>query len=122
MPVPRWTGPRPFANLREFCTWWKYERNYYTCCLAATEEELEQDPELFDCEACEVAHRLEELWPENHEVWALFQRCVTRFAVDTHSTGLVLTAACAGLDADDTLDRMERFALIYNVLYPPEKK
>ena len=48
-----------------------------SCCQFAEDDEIETDPDVFDCVACPVAQAAQDLWPENAEAWDLFQRLAT---------------------------------------------
>lgn len=116
----RETLPRsPFENLRAFCEWWKSYRHGYACCLGATDEELEVEPELYQCDVCPVAEQLDGLWPENARAWDLFHRVVCRFTMETRSVGQVLLATLE--DDADPLDTVERMQIMYEALVPERR-
>ena len=79
------------------------------------------EPELYNCETCEVGAQLDGLWPENADAWDLFHGAVTRFGVDTHTVSLSLRSALDGDDPSLVADSLRRCALIYDALYPPPK-
>jgi hypothetical protein len=87
--------------------------------MLATDEEVETDAELFDCDDCPVREALEGLWPENADAWRMFHRVVTRFAVDMHAGAEIMRRLAVDIDADDFGDLVDRFSLIYDLLYPP---
>jgi len=43
------------------------------CCKTATDEEIAEDPDAYECGRCERTAQLEALWPENAEAWRLYQ-------------------------------------------------
>lgn len=112
----------PFANLQTFLEFWVDERAQHPCCLFATDDELQTDPDLYDCDDCPVRDALEGLWPENAEAWRIFHVAVTRFTVDLHAGNEALRRLTAHLDETDPeafSDLLARLGLIYDLLYPP---
>jgi hypothetical protein len=95
------------------------ERSQHACCLFATDEELESDAELFDCDDCPVREALEGLWPENAEAWRVFRQIATQFTVDLHAGNEVLRRLTGGLDDEAFGALLDRLSLIYTLLYPP---
>ncbi len=97
------------------------ERPHYVCCQSATDEDLGEEPEQFDCANCHVANALDDLWPENVEAWRLFQRLASRLVVDAHLgtwAMLRLTARRTPSEAEALLDRL---ALLYDLLLPVQR-
>ena len=57
--------------------------------------------------------------PQNAEAWAMFHRVVTRFSVDTHTAGVMLTHELTEKTQEEILDLFARFTLLYDILHPP---
>ncbi len=99
-----------------------YEGREAPCCLtAASEEDLEEHEEAFNCETCAVAENVEGLCASNREAWRLYRQIVTRFTVDTHTIPVALQSVTAALSQDETLDLIERLDILYGVFNPPPK-
>lgn len=90
-----------------------------TCCLGSSDEEINEEPSLYDCERCPVADALDGLDDENRETWQIYNQAISRFAVETHTVPLVLQDALAEMTTDARIDTMQRLALLYDVLSPP---
>jgi hypothetical protein len=113
---------RPFANLRTFLEFWVDERSQHACAALATDDELETDPEAYDCgDDCPVAAALDALWPENADAWRVFHQVVSRFTVEFHLGGEALRRLTGELEADAFEALLERLSLIYDLLYPPRQ-
>lgn len=94
-----------------------------TCCLTDEADEIEAEPDAYDCETCPVREAVGALWPENIEAWRLFQVAVTRFSVDLHLVGEIVRRLTAHIDdAEDAAAVLTRLSLIYEWLYPPPAK
>lgn len=90
------------------------------CCLLASEEEQEHDPEMYQgCDTCPVAEHIEGLCGENQTAWREYRQVVTRFTLETQSVALVLDRITTDLDRDAFEDRIERFAVLFDALCPP---
>ncbi len=121
--MPRRRGTAPFAQLREFAEFWKYDAQALTCCLTATEEELEEDPEAYlGCEDCPVAQQIDGLDAQNHDAYRLYQQVVTRFAVEAHAIPLALSRITEDLSQDEFTDLWERFGVLHDVFCPPPER
>jgi len=110
---------RPFENLRAFVEFWADEKDSHTCCLFATDEELEEP--VFDCDTCPVRQALDGLRPENEQAWRLFHRLGSRFVVDFGVGAEAFKRLTADVPDDEVPDLLQRLALIYDGLYPPPK-
>ena len=108
----------PFANLQAWCEWWVDKRNGVACCQTAELEVLETEPQLFDCDDCELKCAQANLWPENAEAWAIFVSVARRFVADVHLGAYVLERQLADYTTDDALDILERLSLIYDLVSP----
>lgn len=65
---------------------------------------------------------IDKLQPCNREAWGTFKAICTRFVVDGHAFGAVLTKLGEGVDVDDFLDLVTRLSILYDVYYPPQKQ
>jgi hypothetical protein len=61
---------------------------------------------------------LEGLDPLNRRAWRVFHRVCSQFAVDTHSSGVVLERATREDDPEAFEELLERLARIYRAYYP----
>lgn len=119
--APRRRGPPPFANLREFASWWQDDGRLTPCCQHARAWEP-GDVALLDCSTCEWATRTARLEEENRRAWVVFHQCASRFCVDTQTAGLVLSRLTAQ-DTDETFDDLiARMGVLYDVLVPRPKQ
>ena len=94
------------------------ERGQQMCCQFADDELLGQ-PELFDCATCPVAEHCDALDPENRAAWSLYQQMAKRFVVDVGIGAEVFRRLTEAEDAETVCDRVQRLAIIYDVLSPP---
>lgn len=99
-------------------TFWIDEKPRTTCCLFATDEEIETEPEAYDCLNCSVAEALDGLDKENREAWVLYRKVMTRFAVEVGTVPLIFDRLTAGMDPEDFGDLVTRCALIFDELNP----
>lgn len=97
---------------------WVDERPGIPCCRFATAEELETDPEQYDCSTCQVSAALIDLKPENREAWRMYEAVVSRFTCETHCVSTLLGRALRDLDTDEAADLVARLALIYSEVVP----
>jgi hypothetical protein len=86
----------------------------------ATTEEVELEPDLFVCETCPVQIAQAQLWPENLEAWAVFQRLARRLVVDTGIGSAVFSALMQ--DREDVADMVDRLSEIYEIVLPPPER
>jgi hypothetical protein len=113
---------RPNFQLRDFAWFWKDDASSRTCCLTASDDEIDEDPEAYsECATCPVAAELDGLCQSNRDIWTLYRQAVTRFAFETHSIPLVLERLTVDMDRDEFLDVMERFAILFEIFNPPPK-
>ncbi len=92
------------------------------CCQNASDDEIETEPDLYQCETCPVSEAQAQLWPENAEAWLVFQRMASRFVVDTGLAGDVFRRLTTEHDDDDAVALVERMALLYDIVNPPKAK
>lgn len=97
------------------------ERPQHPCAAFATDEEIQSDPDVYDCgEDCPVHAALEDLWPENAEAWRLYHSLVSRFVADLGAGAEALRRATSGVaDGEAWAELLERLSLIYDLLCPP---
>jgi hypothetical protein len=88
------------------------------CCLFAPPEALTDEPELYDCDRCEVSAQLRDLSPENRRAWDVFHKLARRLPVDAHLAGAWWATLTA--EENDVEGLMDRLALIYDYLQPPQ--
>jgi len=91
-----------------------------SCCQFAEDDEIETDPDVFDCVACPVAQAAQDLWPENAEAWDLFQRLATRLVVDVGLAAPGFQRVTEGFSVTEVHDLVERLATIYDLVMPPK--
>jgi hypothetical protein len=89
-----------------------------SCCQVASDDEIETDPAVFDCDTCPVAQALGDLWPENAQAWDLFKRLATRFVVDAGLAASVFQRLTEDLDVDEMQELVERLTVIYDLVMP----
>lgn len=84
-------------------------------------ELIETDPEVFQCETCEVSDRIQGLDAENARAWRLFQSLQTRFLVENRAVGMALAVFTADDSPEDVADLISRLSVLYDVYFPPPK-
>lgn len=87
-----------------------------TCCQRASDEEIRQDPDAYDCNTCELMPRLEGLWPENTEAWDVYQLLCGRTVRECQLEGWLLERCTADWEADRVIALLERLDIITGVL------
>jgi len=91
-----------------------------TCCLRATDEELEEDPEAFDCEACEFCEKQESLTAADDLALEIYDRLQTSVVRDLRLTPLVFDIAQLRLTQRDGLELLDRLDVIHRHRKTPE--
>lgn len=86
--------------------------------MFATDDEIETDVDVYDCQTCTVADALEELWPENRAAWTFFRKLLTRFTFDLGCVGMALDRLTRDFEPEELADLLNRLSLIYDELYP----
>lgn len=114
---PRWR-PSPFANLRRFCEWWADYGQTTRCCQRATPDELQADPDRYDCERCELKARNDGLWQVNRDAWQVYGEIGRRVVALCDLRGAVLERLTVDWPTDDVLDLVQRLDVILDVLNP----
>ena len=94
------------------------ERPSCACCQFQDQEILDTDAAQFDCETCEVRIAQASVFPENRDAWEMFQILSSRFVWDSQSLGAFFIRLTDGWTDDEVTDRLQRCAVIYDVLYP----
>jgi hypothetical protein len=117
-------GRNPFARLRSCAEFFKHDAPNASCCLRSTDEEIESDPDAFDCDECQVADALEQLESDtvNQRAWQLYHQVVTRFTFETHTVTEALRAATVGMEPETVTDLLERFDVIFTTVNPPPER
>jgi len=110
--------PTPFDQLRNFAVWWRDSAKNATCCERATDEELREDPDAYDCATCELKRQADQLWVENAEAWDLYQRLCGRAVRDYHLEGWLVQQWTEGWDFERISTLLDRLNLIASVLEP----
>lgn len=110
--------PPRFAALEDFAGWWIDDGRHTPCCLTARPDDVAQDSGVYDCAACPVRARSEALDDENRRAWRIYDTVCTRFTVETHTAGAVLTRLTAGDDEEDFQGVIDRLSLLYRVFNP----
>jgi hypothetical protein len=114
------------VRLQSFAEFWKHDAPNLPCCLLATDEDLDinQGDDCYDCGLCPVADQISDLHADraNTEAWDLWRRTMSRFTFDTHTAGLVLAHLESDVTAQTFPELVERFAIIYDALYPPPEQ
>ena len=84
-----------------------------TCCLRASAEELESDPEAFDCEACEFAARQRDLVPSDHTALRCYELLQTSVVRDLGLTPLVFDVMQLRVSQTEALLLLEKLDVIH---------
>jgi hypothetical protein len=92
------------------------------CCQRATQEEIDGDPDLYDCQRCPVADALTGLDDENLEAWRLYHTLASRFLVDAQAVGAVFSRLTADQSPEQLADTCERMRVLYDTLQPPRQE
>ena len=89
-----------------------------TCCWIASDVEVQEQPELFNCTTCQYQDRIDALWPENGEAWQVFQTLCGR----TVSTCELRNEVFGRLTRDwsdlEYFDLLKRLDLILDMVQP----
>ena len=89
-----------------------------TCCQFATDEEIADDPDAYDCETCE--HRLlrEALSEDDQQALRLHARLGSRMVHDLRLVPLVFDVARLRLSPREAEELLDRLDLIHEHLAP----
>lgn len=88
------------------------------CCLTADEELLEGDPDLFNCETCQVRQAREQLSTSNLGAFEVFDLLARRVVVDFQLSPLVFDAVRLRLTKENAVLLIEQLDLIYEAKCP----
>ena len=93
------------------------------CCrrLSAGElNDLAAEGRPVQCGACEYAWRMDDLWPQNADAWALYRQLCGRTVglMDLH--GYVFLALTDTMSREERLDMLARLDVIHAVLSPDD--
>lgn len=92
-----------------------------TCCQFATDEELQEDPESYDCETCERRIERARLTLADETALSLHRRLSGRAVQDLHLTRLVFETARLRMSADEADLLLDRLELIHEYANLPEQ-
>lgn len=108
--------------MRLFAEFVKHDQDLHACCRIA-KEDANDDPEAYDCEACEVQKTYATFHrdPVNVRAWVLFRKLTTRFLFDAQAVGQVFDRLTRDMSPEEYDDTLARVALFYDVFYPDEK-
>ena len=104
--------------MAEFLEWWKVSAKNYTCCQRATDDEIRENPEVYDCSQCEIAGRLHGLWRENAEAWNVYRLLSGRSVRELRSGSWLLQKYTDGWPFERITILISRLDLITNALEP----
>lgn len=88
------------------------------CCQWADDEQLQNEPDLFQCETCPVAEHLEGLDAANAQAWTIFQQLATRLVVDAKLGPEVFRRMTEDVEEIEPL--LTRLGILYDVMMPPK--
>ena len=91
-----------------------------TCCVRATEEQVEAEPERFDCSTCELKSRTEGLFLANAEAWRVYQILCGRTVRMCEAYGMALEWVTAGWSSAERLHLLQRLDVILDVISPED--
>jgi hypothetical protein len=86
--------------------------------LIVDEALIEEDPEVFDCDTCEVAQALASLDDANREAWTLYRKVVTRLSGDLNAGGTVLERLTREMGPSEFDETWRRLMILYNAICP----
>lgn len=89
------------------------EGQSYTCCLRATEEELESDPEAFDCADCDYQRRQQSLTDAGATAIRTYELLQTSVVRDLKLTPLVFDVLQLRLSKAEALLHLELLDVIH---------
>jgi hypothetical protein len=84
----------------------------------ATDEEIESDPEAYDCEGCEHRMLRECLSSDDEHALRLHHQLSMRAVQDLHLTPMVFDIARLRLSEDEAAQLLDRLDLIHEHLSP----
>lgn len=96
--------------------WWRDQSKNTTCCQRATDEELKNNPEAYECLSCEFRLRTTGLWFDNAEAWDLYQRLRGRAVHDYHLEGWLVQQWTDGWEFERISTLLDRLSIIASVL------
>jgi hypothetical protein len=112
-PALRWQGGharRRKKVLANYLAWEADEGKVTTCCILATPEEIEADPEAFDCETCPRRIAESQLSPHDHlalRVYGLLQTSAVRDLGLTPLVFDVLQLRCSQFEGLALLEKLD---------------
>ena len=94
----------------------------HPCCLWAEQDEIDGDPELYDCATCVVREQLDGLDVENRVAWGLFKQFATRLTADACAGAEVLRRLTKDVPDEVWPALWTRLNLLYDALMPPPER
>jgi hypothetical protein len=92
------------------------------CCRWATQDEIDGDAAMYDCESCAVREAISGLDDENLAAWRLYHTIASRFLVDAQAVGAVFARLTADQPPAQLTDTCERMRVLYDALQPPRQE
>lgn len=89
-----------------------------TCCQRATPEEVAEEPDAYQCEACPRRLWQDRLGDVNREALALYDLLARRVVHDLHLVPVVFEAAGLHKSRVEVLDLLDRLAIIHEARQP----
>jgi len=120
---PRRETP-PFAQLKTWAEFWadEVQSGRVVCCQTADDELVQQEPDLYDCDSCQLLSHLNDLDGANQQVWALYKSCCNRFTQDLGAGSVMLDRLTQDMGAEEFAETAERLAVVYDILAPRKEK
>ena len=89
-----------------------------TCCMRASQDEIEANPDRFDCQTCELRQRRAGLWQENAEAWQIYQLLCGRTVQVCELQATALEWVTARWSPEERIALLYRLDVILDVLQP----
>lgn len=94
--------------------------NKTPCCVRATQQDMEAEPERFDCSKCELRKHTDGLYAANAEAWRIYQLLCGKTVRTCEMYGRALDWATAGWSAEERIDLLQRLDVILDVTSPDD--
>lgn len=91
-----------------------------TCCVRATQADLEAHPERFNCQTCEFRKRTDGLYAANAEAWRIYQLLCGKTVRTCEVYGRALDWVTAGWSAEERVALLQRLDVILDVTSPDD--
>jgi hypothetical protein len=89
-----------------------------TCCQRATDEEIRDAPDHYDCTRCELAGRIGGLWRENADAWKMYGVLRGGAVQGLQLDNWLIDRWTADWPVERVLDLVRRFEIIHDELDP----